>query len=280
MREDIWRNILLVRTFFGQSASGMLRRGALVSAVPRLRKSGWATTLRARRPPGFAVRMAHSGSRETSSTRSVPGAGKPTGSRYGALFSKRREPQVSMPRSFSVRSVVALVGNKGRIKRVSALPVSSRQRSQLRVEEDQYVSKKKRIDLDFGRGLSSERRAGVLKKISHSKPVRRVGSDVHSEIRGVARASGKSLFVPPPRSLPLTEEAYGTIGREQNSQHVFSGARPYHDTEVVNDRLEHEVRSGDFLLGHRDARLAARRSGGGVDEIMQPQYPGRSIGFF
>ncbi|MBN3867126.1 hypothetical protein [Gluconobacter kondonii] len=48
----------------------------------------------------------------------------------------------------------------------------------------------------------------------------------------------------------------------------------------MNDRLEHEVKSGDFLLGHRDARLAARRSGGGVDEIMQPQYPGRSIGFF
>ncbi|WP_158093539.1 hypothetical protein [Gluconobacter sp. DsW_056] len=48
----------------------------------------------------------------------------------------------------------------------------------------------------------------------------------------------------------------------------------------MNDRLEHEVRGGDFLLGHREARLAARRSAGGVDEIMQPQYPGRSIGFF
>ncbi|OUI83058.1 hypothetical protein HK22_11035 [Gluconobacter sp. DsW_056] len=73
---------------------------------------------------------------------------------------------------------------------------------------------------------------------------------------------------------------YETTGQEQHPQHVFSGSRTYHDTEVVNDRLEHEVRGGDFLLGHREARLAARRSAGGVDEIMQPQYPGRSIGFF
>ena len=280
MRENIWRNILLVRTFFGQSARGMLRRETLVSAVPRLRKSGWAKTVRARSPLGGAVRMAYSGTRETSSTRSVPGTGKPTGLRNEAHFSRRKGDEVSMLPSFPVRSVVALAGNKGRITRISTFPNSPRQMSQLRVKQDKIVSNKKRINLVSRRVVSLERRSGLLERIFPSKSTRRVGSAASSVVLEKMRRSGNSVFVPQARPLFAGEGAYGTTGEEQKSQHVFSGGRSYHETEIVNDRLEHEVRSGDFLLGHRDARLAARRSGGGVDEIMQPQYPGRSIGFF
>lgn len=280
MRENIWRNILLVRTFFGQSARGMLRRETPISAVPRLRKSGWAKTAHARNHPGIAVRMAYSGTRETSSTRSVPGAGKPTGLRNEAHFSRQKGDEVSMLPSFSVRSVVALAGNKGRIKRVSTFPNSPRQMSQLRVKQDKIVSNKKRINFVFRRTVSPERQLGLLERIFPSKSARRVGSAASSVVLETMRRSGNSLFVPQARPLLAGEGMYGTTGREEKSQHVFSEARPSHNTEIVNDRLEHEVRSGDFILGHRDARLAARRSGGGVDEIMQPQYPGRSIGFF
>ncbi len=280
MREAIWRNILLVRTFFDQSARGLLRRGESVSAVPRLRKQGGVTTLRARSHLGSVIRITRSETQAVSNNREAPSTGKPTGLRYGALSLRRKEIQLSMPRSSSVRPVVASVGNKGRAKRVSALSVSARQVFQPRVEHSQYVSIKKHFSFDTGEGSSSARRMGVFGKISRPKPVRRMGTDMLSVVRGATRGAGNSLFVPPPRALFAKDRVYETTGQEQHPQHVFSGSRTYHDTEVVNDRLEHEVRGGDFLLGHREARLAARRSGGGVDEIMQPQYPGRSIGFF
>lgn len=279
MREDIWRNILLVRTFFDQSARGLLRRGEWVSAVPRLRKQGGVKTLRARSHLGSVIRITRSETQAVSNNREAPGTWKPTGLRYGALSLRRKEIQLSMPRSSSVRPVVASVGNKGRAKRVSALSVSARQVFQSRVKQGQYVSIKKLFGLDAGGGSSSARPTGVFEKISRPKPVRRTGTDMQSVIRGATRGAGNSLFVPP-KALFAKDRVYETTGQEQHPQHVFSGSRTYHDTEVVNDRLEHEVRGGNFLLGHREARLAARRSGGGVDEIMQPQYPGRSIGFF
>jgi len=54
----------------------------------------------------------------------------------------------------------------------------------------------------------------------------------------------------------------------------------HHEPEAPDVHVNDEAGNVGFLPGNRRSRLTARRSGGGVDEIMQPQYPGRSIGFF
>lgn len=284
MRESIWRNILSVRTFFVGSSRGMARRSGLVTAVPRLKRPAGVTLPRVRERSGLAIGNGAFRAKHRVADAPQRGRVREAGHVFHSpLCPGRRAGRsmdvISRPVRSSVRSVPKVAKKKGRIAAIPGVMAALKRMSQTGEKRVRGGGMPQRTAPAVGRGTSSVRSPAPVAAVVR-KARRHVRGAASFVVRRAVTAETGAVCVPPVRKQAVGGQSYAGTGREHDRRQVFLEPGSHREPEAPRGRLDHEVRSGDFPLDNRRSRLAARRSGGGVDEIMQPQYPGRSIGFF
>lgn len=286
MREDIWRSLLSAGTFFGSSSRGLAwaHRSFLVAAVPRLKKPVGIvpSPIRKLLVSGSTVRgggiQRREGIQEIAPVR-----------KSGAVFrsvsfpvrEKERVVRILRPDLPLLKPFFEFAETAG--IRVAAHEIISFKKrfGRLDVKSERIVEGRKRASADVGRVTISSGRGGIIKRtfpVGRSRPGT---AGMFPVVRWTAvRADESSICIPPVRRQTVHAFSSERAGRGHDALPAFPTLRNDHDKNTVSGDADHEMRRDDFLFGNRKSRLAARRSGGGVDEIMQPQYPGRSIGFF
>lgn len=273
MREHIWRSLLSVRTFFGASSRGLAQKSFSAAAVPRLKRQTVVTASRTRGALVSGIGVGRRGrgtdTQETVSVRrSLPVRGKQEVLRISRPLRVHAKP---------LSPAEARPGMRAPIREgIRALKRSVR----LDGKPPRAVKAPKRLVPGIGREALLPRRVGAM---AHAQPlgrVKHVVAGVHSAVHRTAVTDGGPVGVPPVRKHSVDVQSSERAGQSHDVLPVFPPSPNHHDGKIVSGDPEQKSRSDDLLSGNRRSRLAARRSGGGVDEIMQPQYPGRSIGFF
>lgn len=283
MRQVLWQNILSVRTFPVGFSRGMARSSVMVSAVPRLKRRVGVAVSRGRGRSILEVGNGFSGTRRSSDKPGKVHIRKVDGIVHPSLFSKRAECRTDMFSRPVLSASSSASGSVAFLKRISCS-----------VERKlQGVGARKRPAPAGVRGTASARHPAPIvaiatKRRSHSMEA---GSRVLSKVvrTGTGRKSGAAVrgkpgsgvnCVPAVRRAVVSGQSHEGVGQAYARHQDVLETERHHEPEAPDVHVNNEAGNIGFLLGNRRSRLAARRSGGGVDEIMQPQYPGRSIGFF
>ncbi len=296
MRKAIWRNILSIRTFPVGTSRGMARRSVLVSAVPRLKRRIKVASSRGRGRSVWEVGNGFSGPCRGLDAPGKVFVRKAESIVHAPLFSghtKFRSGMMVRSVQSSSRPVSSVMKTKSRAAIVPDIVVARKQVSRPVEKPVRSVGTWTRSAPAIARGMAAVRRpipiaAVAMKRRRHNAaagaPVLRKA--VRTGVRGGGRAAARSnivngvSYVPVVRRAVTSGQSHEGIGQEHARHQPVLGSEHYHEPEASDAHLDHGAGHVDFLLGNRRSRLTARRSGSGVDEIMQPQYPGRSIGFF
>ncbi|WP_172492492.1 hypothetical protein [Gluconobacter oxydans] len=281
MREHIWRSLLSVRTFFAASSRGLAwaHRSFPVAAVPRLKKQAGIVPSRIRGllVPGRTMRGG--GFQRREGIQEIAPVCKSGGVFHSVLFPVREKQRVvrilrsGLPlKPFFV--VAEKAGIRAGVHEMNAFP---KRWGRLDAKSGRTVVARKRAAADVGRVMISPGRGEMIER---ALPVGRIRHGATGVSPVVRRAVEGSACIPPMRKQTVHAPSSEGARRGHDALPAFPALRNYHDRNTVSGDVDHEMRRDDFSFGNRRSRLAARRSGGGVDEIMQPQYPGRSIGFF
>lgn len=284
MREHIWRSLLSVRTFFAASSRGLVwvHRSFPVAAVPRLKKQAGIVPSRIRGAlvPGRTMRGG--GFQRREGIQEIAPVCKSGGVFHSVLFPVREKQRVvrilrsGLPlKPFFV--VAEKAGIRAGVHEMNAFP---KRKGRLDAKSGRIVAVRKRAAADVGRAVVSPGRGGMIERALPVRRIRPGAAGVSPVVRRAVRADEGSACIPPVRKQTVHAASSEGAGRGQDALPAFPALRNYHDRNTVSGDADHEMRRDDFSFSSRRSRLAARRSGGGVDEIMQPQYPGRSIGFF
>lgn len=296
MRQAMWRNILSIRAFPVGFSRGMARSSVLVSAVPRLKRRVGVAVSRGR---GCSVLQVGSGFSGPHRGPYAPGkviVRKTEGIVHAPLISghtKFRSGMMVRSVQSSSRPVSSVMEMKSRAAIVPDIVVARKQLSRPVEKPVRGAGTWMRSAPAIARGMAAVRRpisiAAVAMKRSHHNvaaevPVLRKA--VRTGVRGGGKAAARRnvgngvSYVPVVRRAVASGQFHESGGQEHARHQPVLGSGRYHEPEAPDAHLDHGAGHVDFLPGNRRSRLTARRSGGGVDEIMQPQYPGRSIGFF
>lgn len=296
MREAIWRNILSIRAFHVRSSRGMARRSILVSAVPRLKRRVGVVAFRGRSHSVLEVGNRFSGTRRGSDAPDKVFVRKAESIVHAPLFSgytKFRSGMMVRSVQSSSRPVSSVMKMKSRAAIVPDIVVARKQISRPVEKPVRSAGTWTRVAPVIARGTAAVRRpvpiaAVAMKRRHHNAAaefpaLRKV---VRTGVRGGGRAAARSnigngvSYVPVVRRTVASGQFHESGGQKNARHQPVLGSERHHEPEALDTHLDHGAGHVDFLLGNRRSRLTARRSGSGVDEIMQPQYPGRSIGFF
>lgn len=284
MREHIWRSLLSVRTFFAASSRGLAwaHRSFPVAAVPRLKKQAGIVPSRTRGPLVSGRTVRGGGFRRREGIQEIAPVRKSGGVFHSVLFpvrEKQRAVRILRPdlslKPFSV--VAEKAGIRAALHEMTAFP---KREGRLDAKSGRTVGARKLAAADVGRAVASPGRGGMIERALPVRRIRHGAAGVSPVVRRAVLADEGSACIPPVRKQTVHAPSSEGAGRGHDALPAFPALRNYHDRNTVNGEAHHEMRCDDFSFGNRRSRLAARRSGGGVDEIMQPQYPGRSIGFF
>lgn len=284
MREHIWRSVLSVRTFLASSSRGLawVHRSFPVAAVPRLKKQAGIVPSRIRGPLVAGSTVRGGGFQRREGIHEITPVRKSGGVFHSVLFpvrEKQRVVRILRPglslKPFSV--VAEKAGIRAGVHEMTAFP---KRWGRLDAKSGRTVVGWKRAAADVGRAAVSPGRGEMIERALPVRRIRPGAAGVSPVVRRGVRADEGSVCIPPVRKQTVHAPSSEGAGREHDALPAFPALRNYHDRNTVSGDADHELRRDDFSFGNRRSRLAARRSGGGVDEIMQPQYPGRSIGFF
>lgn len=283
MQRNIWRSLLSVRTFFRASSGVGARKLIPVSAVPRPKKQAGVISKHVKGHLGAIVaarREQFSSQSNGKKARALALGGKPD-SGFFPESKKQRTLLVLRPHFSFSKSNPDPVEKTIRRTAPSGIALFSKRIARSNVKQVRAIAVRHRVACSAGREALSAKRRPVA--IAHMRPkglVKPTGAKMHSAVRLALKADGGLVGVPLVRKQPVEVQTSEWSGPEHDLLQDFAVPRNHYEAEALSHRPEHEVRTDDFSSGNRRGRLAARRSGGGVDEIMQPQYPGRSIGFF
>lgn len=284
MREHIWRSLLSVRTFFAASSRGLAwaHRSFLVAAVPRLKKQAGIVPSRINGSLVSGRTVRGGGFRRREGIQEIASVRKSDGVFHSVLFPVREKQRVvrilrsGLPlKPFFV--VAEKTGIRAGVHEMNAFP---KREGRLDAKSGRIVVARKRAAADVGRAAVSPGRGGMIERALPVRRIRPGAAGVSPVVRRAVRADEGSVCIPLVRQQTVHAPSSEGAGRGHDALPAFPALRNYHDRNTVSGDADHELRRDDFSFGSRRSRLAARRSGGGVDEIMQPQYPGRSIGFF
>lgn len=284
MREHIWRSLLSVRTFFAASSRELAwaHRSFPVAAVPRLKKQAGIVPSRTRGPLVSGRTVRSGGFRRRGGIQEIAPVRKSGGVFHSVLFpvrEKQRAVRILRPdlslKPFSV--VAKKAGIRAALHEMTAFP---KREGRLDAKSGRIGMARERAAADVGRAAVSPGRGGMIERALPVRRSRPGAAGVSPVVRRAVRADEGSACIPPVRKQTVYAPSSEGAGRGHDALPAFPALRNYHDMNTVSGDVDHEMSRDDFSFGNRRARLAARRSGGGVDEIMQPQYPGRSIGFF
>ncbi|TCW25225.1 hypothetical protein EDC20_1149 [Gluconobacter oxydans] len=284
MREHIWRSLLSVRTCFAASSRGLAwaQRSFPVAAVPRLKKQAGIVPSRIRGALVSGRTMRGGGFQRREGIQEIAPVRKWGGVLHSVLFpvrEKQRAVRILRPglplKPFSV--VAEKAGIRAAVHEMTAFP---KRWGRLDAKSGRTVVARKRAAADVERVMISPGRGEMIERALPVGRIRHGATGVSPVVRRTIRADEGSACIPPVRKQTVHAPSSEGAGRGHDTLPASPVLRNYHDRNTVSGDADHEMRRDDFSFGNRRSRLAARRSGGGVDEIMQPQYPGRSIGFF
>lgn len=286
MREDIWRSLLSAGTFFVSSSRGLAwtHRSFPVAAVPRLKKPVGIVPSPIRKLVVSESTVRGGGFQRKEGIQEIAPVRKSDAVFRSVLFPVRKKervvrilrPDLPLLKPFSEGAETAGI-RVGVHKFISF----KKRFGRLDVKLGRTVEARKRASADVGRVTISLGRRGIIERISPVGRSRLGTAGMSPVVRWTAvRADESSICIPPVSRQTVHASSSKRAGRGHDALPAFPALRNYHDRNTVSGDADHEMRCDDFSFGNRKSRLAARRSGGGVDEIMQPQYPGRSIGFF
>lgn len=284
MREHIWRSLLSVRTFLASFSRGLawVHRSFPVAAVPRLKKQAGIVPSRIRGPLVSGRTVRGGGFQRREGIQEIAPVRKSGGVLHSVLFPVREKQRVvrilrpDLPlKPFSV--VAEKVGIRAAVHEMTASP---KRGGRLDAKSGRAVVARKRAAADVGQVIISPGRGGMIERVLPVGRIRPGAAGVSPVVRRAVLAAESSACIPPVRKQTVHAPSSEGAGGEHDALSAFPALRNYHDRNTVSGDVDHEMGRDDFSFGNRRSRLAARRSGGGVDEIMQPQYPGRSIGFF
>ncbi len=285
MREHIWRSLLSVRTFFTTSSIGLAwtHRSLSVAAVPRLKKQVGIVPSGIGRPLVSGSTGRGGGFQRRKSIQGIAPVRKSGGVLHSVLFpvrEKQRVVRILRPGLPLLKPFPAVAEKAGIHAAVHEMTASPKRGERLDAKSGRTMGGRKQIAADVGRAVVSLDRRGMIERALPVRRIRHGASGVYPVVRRAVLADESSVCIPPVQKQTVHVPSSAGAGRGHDALPAFPALRNYHDRNTVSGDADHEMRRDDFSFGNRGSRLAARRSGGGVDEIMQPQYPGRSIGFF
>lgn len=284
MREYFWRSLLSVRTFFAASSRGLawVHRSFPVAAVPRLKKQAGIVPSCIREPLVSERTVRGGGFRRREGIQEIAPVCKSGGVFHSVLFPVREKQRVvRILRPCLPLKPFSVVAEKAGIRAaVHEMTASPQRGERLDAKSGRIGVARERAAADVGRAAVSPGRGGMIERALPVRRIRHGAAGVSPVVRRAVRADEGSACIPPVRKQTVHAPSSEGVGRGHDALPAFPALRNYHDRNTVSGDADHEMRRDDFSFGNRSSRLAARRSGGGVDEIMQPQYPGRSIGFF
>lgn len=280
MRKTFWRNILLIRPFFVGSSVALMRGSLLRAAVPRIKRQAGVAGVRKR--PVFSKNMTSVRTRPNILVNEVARVqdmtrGVMPSVPYARILRHGSEVlaplQVSFPEKAqkftgktcrpSVKWQMDSVTNK----------VVGRNR-----KDFSAFNLRKRTVLSVTAAASAVRHPTSPKVVGAGRQYRFDHENGQVLHKATISQEG-ALHVPRVRQSVSVESAVHRDGQEKRSLSGMDREIARHDAQFHELYSGSDVKDTNFSLGDRRVRMAARRSGSGVDEIMQPQYPGRSIGF-
>ncbi|AHK71205.1 hypothetical protein [Gluconobacter oxydans] len=284
MREHIWRSLLSVRTFFAASSRGLVwvHRSFPVAAVPRLKKQAGIVPSRIRGPLVSGRTVRGGGFQRREGIHEIAPVRKSGGVFHSVLFPVREKQRVVriLRLGLSLKPFFVVAEKAGIRAGVHEMTAFPKRKGRLDAKSGRIVVARKRAAADVGRTAVSPSRGGMIERALPVRRIRHGATGVSPVVRRAVLVDKGSTCIPPVRKQTVHAPSSEGAGREHDALPAFPALRNYHDRNTMSGDVDHEMRRDDFSFGNRRSRLAARRSGGGVDEIMQPQYPGRSIGFF